>query len=269
VTVKTKRVAETEPELDPAHSYYGTCQACFGTFVVQFRASKKWAMVLHGYQRPGDGAIRGRCWGENKMPYELDCEVTKAWLKHEEETVLPIQAARRDALVDDDIDSLNIEVRVGWRARKSFHTEAKPKYECITIGRDYRGCEEHHDVGTDFEHYRQRALLTARREYEETRRCVETLARRVREWKYDPKKLRANEVARVDAAIQRAKASLVDQKKFLRKQKQLWKRIAEAINDHKNGCTWIARRAVFMAEHPFPTDEERKRSRARAKKVSS
>lgn len=48
-----------------ANKQTGTCQVCAGTFkIVRGKIS------LHGYNRPGDGIIHGRCPGAQELPYE-------------------------------------------------------------------------------------------------------------------------------------------------------------------------------------------------------
>lgn len=71
-----------------AAEFQGTCAVCQGTFKV--RDGK---MVLHGYQRPGDGYIDGRCWGEGAVPWELSPEAAESFLH----TILRPNLARLDA----------------------------------------------------------------------------------------------------------------------------------------------------------------------------
>ncbi len=71
-----------------AAEFQGTCAVCQGTFKV--RDGK---MVLHGYQRPGDGYIAGRCWGEGAVPWELSPEAAASFLH----AILRPNLARLDA----------------------------------------------------------------------------------------------------------------------------------------------------------------------------
>lgn len=45
----------------------GTCPACF----INHKLTPAGGMWLHGYERPGDGMIRGECFGRDFPPYEL------------------------------------------------------------------------------------------------------------------------------------------------------------------------------------------------------
>jgi hypothetical protein len=56
----------------------GTCPCCFK---VQ-KLGTDGAMVLHGYQRPGDGYTHGRCFGVEHLPLEVSCEGTEALLSN-------------------------------------------------------------------------------------------------------------------------------------------------------------------------------------------
>jgi hypothetical protein len=57
-----------------SEDYVGTCQACFGEFKVDTRKQ----VVLHGYERPGNGAIKGKCPGAGHAPFEYSHAVTDA-----------------------------------------------------------------------------------------------------------------------------------------------------------------------------------------------
>lgn len=55
--------------------FQGTCAVCMNTFKV-----REGRMVLHGYQRPGDGYITGRCFGSGRTPWEVSSEAAQAFL---------------------------------------------------------------------------------------------------------------------------------------------------------------------------------------------
>jgi len=50
--------------------FVGTCPCCEGEFKVAAAGGDHWKMVNHGYQRPGDGWIRGGCFGVDRQPFE-------------------------------------------------------------------------------------------------------------------------------------------------------------------------------------------------------
>ena len=54
--------------------YIGNCQICEGDQKLHVGR-----MVHHGYQRPGDGAIRGDCPGVGQVPYEVSCDLVKSY----------------------------------------------------------------------------------------------------------------------------------------------------------------------------------------------
>jgi len=74
--MKTARVPRTIHGLPADARYTGTCQACFGTYVVK-RHGRKLTVVLHGYERPGSGYIVGECPGRDEEPFELAKDVTE------------------------------------------------------------------------------------------------------------------------------------------------------------------------------------------------
>ena len=55
-----------------SEDYIGTCQACFG----EYKVGDDRAMVLHGYLRPGNGEVRGRCCGTDHPPFEYGHALT-------------------------------------------------------------------------------------------------------------------------------------------------------------------------------------------------
>ena len=57
-------------------NFVGTCQICHGEWKV---APVSEMVVLHGYLRPGNGAIHGECPGSNKQPFEHSKLLTLDW----------------------------------------------------------------------------------------------------------------------------------------------------------------------------------------------
>lgn len=53
----------------------GTCQVCVGN-----QAIVRGNIALHGYERPGHGYITGRCYGANRLPFEIACDALKEWI---------------------------------------------------------------------------------------------------------------------------------------------------------------------------------------------
>jgi hypothetical protein len=65
---------ETTHSTPAVTRYIGNCQICEGD-----QKLHNGRMVHHGYQRPGDGAIRGDCPGVGHVPYEVSCELVKSY----------------------------------------------------------------------------------------------------------------------------------------------------------------------------------------------
>ena len=64
--------------------FLGHCQYCGGEFKLAGSRPGAYAVVLHGYKRPGDGNIHGHCLGTDHAPWETTCEDTRRWLAAEE-----------------------------------------------------------------------------------------------------------------------------------------------------------------------------------------
>jgi hypothetical protein len=69
---QARRTASALP--DVAIRRVGNCQICERDIKLEPHVDR---MVHHGYERPGDGAIHGDCFGVGEPPYELSCELVK------------------------------------------------------------------------------------------------------------------------------------------------------------------------------------------------
>lgn len=90
----------------------GTCPACFGNFklVPKTKHGKDKAMpgmVLHGYQRPGDGRVEGNCFGQDWPPYELSLEGTKEFEAYVEKSI----QRQKDAIADFKRDTKSGKIK--------------------------------------------------------------------------------------------------------------------------------------------------------------
>ncbi len=239
----------------------GICSCCLGRFVVQGQDP-----VLHGYKRPGDGYIMGRCWGENHVPFELSCNVAKDWLKNLVEKVMPMAQDRLVELQTPGLDTLVIRVADGYYPSQRWgHRETK--FKLVTIAPGYvhvKNADNDYDAGTTFESYRKRAITAQKRYIEGTAREIEAVTEKIASWVYAPQKLQTRE--QVSAAKKQAQAEKAAKAKFLRNWKDAWKGVADAIRDHKQGYgAWEPARAEFYKNNPFPTDKERAAARGRSK----
>ena len=76
--------------MSKAAEFEGTCAVCFGHFKVRGER-----VVLHGYERPGDGYIHGSCYGEKGLAWEVSPESAQKFLEH----MLRPEVTRTQALV--------------------------------------------------------------------------------------------------------------------------------------------------------------------------
>jgi len=94
----------------------GICPACFRLQ----KLDADGGMVLHGYQRPGDGCVVGRCYGVGLRPLEVSVKGTEAFLNE----VLEPRAVRSEKTLAEFIatppTSLNAER--GYGAKKTVVT---------------------------------------------------------------------------------------------------------------------------------------------------
>src|SRR5688572_15711949 len=121
------------PNFDASKSYIGECQVCG-----QFQVVKKSLMVLHGYKRPGDGQIDGRCPGENHVPFELSCEVAKAHRAFLVDREIPNQNILLAKLSDPKLQDLTISVADGYYANhRGWGYKKETRYKFINIGPGY------------------------------------------------------------------------------------------------------------------------------------
>ncbi len=217
----TKRVAKNEFE--------GTCQACFHSQVL---TGSKQTLVLHGYQRPGDGFLRGDCEGHGHLPYELSSNLTSDLLARADKRLVS-EKTRLESLVANKVDSLVIEVP---NPEYSYYVSARmsvPKTKFITIGRDYTGTDNR-----NFEHHRKVAIVRAEADIKSTEYTIKFYGQKVADWKYAPEALRNH--AQVVREEKQAKAQTKADKKFASDWKHAWLMVARGIDEHKYRSNWLA-----------------------------
>lgn len=92
------------PPLPEGDSYVGTCPVCLNVQKLESMPSTArppagLRMVLHGYQRPGDGQIAGRCWGVADPPWEVS---PIGAIDHEKRVATWLFAAREQLTIATD-----------------------------------------------------------------------------------------------------------------------------------------------------------------------
>lgn len=172
----------------------GLCQVCFRTYRVQ-RA----CISLHGFQRPGDGYLYGRCPGAKYAPFEVSCERTKEYL-----SMLRAEEARRVADLNNlqapDLQSLPWNYHVYGRvvvapegAKVTPPAYAGAAYE-ITLqiqngapeggwASEYGGARK-----PSFEELRARAIREAEARLRMLRGNIQFIELMIRNW--EPKKMK-------------------------------------------------------------------------------
>lgn len=169
--------------LDPNGTYQGTCQACFGGFVVKnVKNRNKLVTVLHGYERPGHGYIIGECPGRDEEPFEVDKTVAEmfrdrlvsmlgrsknflARLKSGETTKLLVQVKQEDRslktqeIVKGWINPINSYDNFERRLTSKIH---EVEVEVSSIERDLRFVQ----TKIDGWKYQPQALTTRRLKHE-------------------------------------------------------------------------------------------------------
>lgn len=233
---------KTTKKFDLKTSYVGTCQACFNAQVIKATGGKKvHTMVLHGYERPGFGYIKGNCAGVGHPPYELSCELTKAWKKQCEQHLATRKAdlARYEA---DKQESYSTVV-TDYDAPRAYGATSRPtKFVELKRGEKY----ESRRGGTfTFEDLRRQAIRAAKSHVEELKETVKFLTKRINEWKYAPEALKDHETVKQDAKAVREANKLAAG--FRRDWKDTWQRIASVIQDHKRAQDYLDEQRVRSA----------------------
>ncbi len=180
----------------------GQCQACFREFAVKpvAKSSKyiniesiprgKIGLVLHGFERPGCGYLKGMCWGAGHPPYELSCEVTKAWCKSLKKVVLPAQKDHLRRLIAREINTFTFSYRLyvndpnrrGYGGYKDFEVQ-------VTEGEPLPSNFPEGHRAPDFNHLRKIAVANAESEIRHTEKFIVFLDDRITNWRYAPEKL--------------------------------------------------------------------------------
>lgn len=179
----------------------GTCQCCFNLQVV---GTEPYALVLHGYTRPGVGWINGRCAGVGHLPYELSCEQTKHMAVFTQ-AQLDVQHDRLADIEKDRNDSYTIEVTDYDAPRRyGFQRSTKP----FTVTRGFDDIIKGYG-STTFERVRQQKLAEQKAAVESTRTYLLELKKRIRDWKLAPEALRTHEAVEREkrAATEAARAA--------------------------------------------------------------
>lgn len=275
------KTAATYPNFDASKSYIGECQVCG-----QFQVVKGGTLVLHGYNRPGNGYITGRCWGELHVPFQLSCEVAKDFHKHLVEKAIPGAVAHLAALKSPALAELEITVNDGYYARgnRGWNRALQAKTKIVTINPGYvhtKNAQNDYLAGTTFEQFRERAIRNQTLGIENLERDRDALARKIASWSYRPEALKTHETIKLEKAA--ATAEMKAERRFRGNWKDLWKRIAESIAEHKrsgdhveetrdHASSWVggaeilarveeSHKAKWGHLPPFPTNKQRAAAR--------
>lgn len=120
----------------------GICQFCGHSQVVDHKV-----LVLHGYKRPGDGIVYGRCPGVGLKSLNHEKSATEKWLAEaieDHETANDIlrtaESVKRlafDALYDDSVDvEMRLQANVSKPHKPGSHFNDKPTPETIAVYRE-------------------------------------------------------------------------------------------------------------------------------------
>jgi len=167
--------ASTTPE--------GTCQCCFrNDLKVKTPGDaldQPGKVSLHGYERPGEGYIVGKCWGESELPYEQSCEVTKKFLQHVKDAIAKMQARLAD-LQADRVETLNHQV---WKSVRGMRT-----FDIIEVKNGAAAVGIRYSLGyiPSFEELRQEAIGKTQRDLSMAEQRRDFLQEKVDTWTLRP-----------------------------------------------------------------------------------
>jgi hypothetical protein len=181
----------------------GTCQACFRQFVVKRTTGSskytsvpgnevgKIGMVLHGFQRPGYGYLEGMCWGAGRPPYELSCELTKAWYKNLVEVKMPSLRDFLERLVTGRHKSFTVALRRAEAREMGFSEDSLVPPTVIAVEGDplppilqKRALSDQ----PNFDSLRKRKIMDVELEIEGLRKFIKFLLDKINDWRYAPDK---------------------------------------------------------------------------------
>jgi hypothetical protein len=179
-------------------SYVGTCQACFGQYVVkQFKSSEsraggdmlkpmpkgKLVVVLHGYERPGHGYVTGECPGRGHEPFEVAKDVTelfqeklKRGLAHAKERLSQLKSGQVTKLL------VEIEDRSQGRNPRTW----KYPIKIIEIEEGWKNPDDSFD---SFSRHMKREISQSEARVEGLKEDLNFIEMMLRKWKYDPQSL--------------------------------------------------------------------------------
>lgn len=241
-----------------AAAVVGTCQCCFNQQVSKGAGG----LVLHGYERPGHGSIRGNCPGMRHLPFELSCAQTKIFAASVASQLAGMRAtlARMQA---NEIESYSVEVTdyTQWVGRRHpTHLVSIPKgFDDNVKGYGH----------VRFEDIRQSRIREQEADIRSTARLLADLQARITGWKYAPEALKTHEtVARereeVAAAARAARAAERDEKARAKAERPLPKRVFGVLQAlAAEGSRVLGRGTQFGYRDSIDLDTLRRRGFAR------
>ena len=177
----------------------GQCQACFREFAIKPTAKSsnyidskiprgKLGLVLHGFERPGFGYLKGMCIGAGHPPYEISCEVTKEWHASLRDVVLPRQKQQLFRLRSGEAKTFTykydkyVTSPQGRSARKTFGIS-------VTEGEPLPSGYPSDHGPPNFTRLRSIAIGNAELDIKHTESEISFLASRIKNWTFSPEKL--------------------------------------------------------------------------------
>lgn len=121
---KYLQTEEHVPASERTREGTGTCSVCFNNVKV----SRSGKIVLHGYQRPGYGAIRGECFGVGYPPFEIAVEGVVAYIAHLTGEIAKIKEDIRD-LKSGKTDRIPIFKYGKWVGE--YYTKDSPDWDVV------------------------------------------------------------------------------------------------------------------------------------------
>ncbi len=170
--------------LDPAGRYVGTCQGCFGQYVV--KASRgRLRVVLHGYERPGIGHLIGDCPGHGHEPFEVSKDQT---IVFRESLVGQLAGLRKQLarLKSGDVTEIYIEVEDESIPRSYGQKRAT---KAIAIGPGWKNPSPHKYYDT-YEKRMQSKIAEVAGQVGGVESAITFMDMMIERWKYTPESLK-------------------------------------------------------------------------------
>jgi hypothetical protein len=226
----------------------GTCQACLGGYVAKPYSRMKekshftgepmnypkgaLVMVKHGFTRPGHGYLVGECWGVGHPPFQLDCTITKHWLRYLVTDLLPDKKRKLSDLKSGKIKRFSFEVSLPLRPGEPSWAKRTTRTIFLTEGAPIPA-EWTNSYEPDFKRARMMSIMNTEGDIREISADIVHLGKAIASWKYSPEQLGPKEKPLTESQTMRRWVETADWREF--------EKLPSPRGDSKTFAEWARR----------------------------